>query len=181
MSFAALIHPQTRRHVADTTEVVIAPTASAYVRLLAVPDVPRKSALVIGDPAFDRGAFPALEHLPSAAAEARDVAARYRSRLLLGTDATGLSVLSSITDYDVIHIAAHAAVANGRTDVLAFAFLAAGSRSAVGTLWDVDDHTTRLFSRRLHELLSAGTPVATAVRRVQFELRSRGFPVRTWG
>jgi CHAT domain-containing protein len=64
---------------------------------------------------------------------------------------------------------------------LAFAFLGAGSRSAVGTLWDVEDNAARVFSRHLHRSLTAGMEVATAVRHAQLELRRLGLPARTWG
>jgi CHAT domain-containing protein len=74
----------------------------------------------------------------------------------------------------------------GKSDInsLALAFLAAGSRSSVGSLWAVEDAATRRFSVRLHELLRAGAPVSQAVRRVQLEmLRSSDATlrdVRSW-
>jgi CHAT domain-containing protein len=60
----------------------------------------------------------------------------------------------------------------GESDInsLALAFIAAGSRTSVASLWDVNDSATRQFSVRLHELLRAGTPVAKAVRAVQLEM-----------
>ncbi|HEX6639570.1 MAG TPA: CHAT domain-containing protein [Thermoanaerobaculia bacterium] len=60
----------------------------------------------------------------------------------------------------------------GKSDInsLALAFLAAGSRSSVGSLWDVEDAATRRFSVRLHQLLRAGTPVSQAVRHAQLEM-----------
>jgi CHAT domain-containing protein len=75
----------------------------------------------------------------------------------------------------------------GKSDInsLALAFLAAGSRSSVGSLWDVEDTAARRFSVRLHQLLRAGLPVSPAVRQVQLEmLRSSDDPsssdVRSW-
>jgi len=61
---------------------------------------------------------------------------------------------------------------NGESDVgsLALAFLAAGSRSSVGALWDVDDAVTRRFSIRLHTLLRAGVKVSEAVRQTQVQM-----------
>ena len=61
---------------------------------------------------------------------------------------------------------------SGDSDInsLALAFLAAGSRSSVGSLWDVEDDPTRRFSVRLHQLLRAGMPVAQSVRLVQLEM-----------
>ncbi len=60
----------------------------------------------------------------------------------------------------------------GKSDInsLALAFLLAGSRSSVGSLWTVEDAATHRFSVRLHQLLLAGTPVSQAVRLVQVEM-----------
>jgi CHAT domain-containing protein len=78
------------------------------------------------------------------------------------------------------------ATRTGKSDInsLALAFLAAGSRSAVGSLWDVEDAATRRFSVRLHQLLREGAPAADAVRRVQLEMLRSSDPslndVRSW-
>jgi CHAT domain-containing protein len=74
----------------------------------------------------------------------------------------------------------------GDSDInsLALAFIAAGSRATVATLWDVEDVPTRRFSVRLHKLLRSGIPVSQAVRLVQLEmLRSSNASlndVRSW-
>ena len=62
---------------------------------------------------------------------------------------------------------------------LSLAFLAAGARNVVGTLWNVDDEDAAAFSRRLHVELRAGTPPAEAVRRAQRDLLHTR-PVRAW-
>lgn len=74
----------------------------------------------------------------------------------------------------------------GKSDInsLALAFLAAGSRSSVGSLWDVEDAATRRFSVRLHQLLRTGTPVSQAVRHAQLEMLRSSDPTlsapRSW-
>lgn len=50
------------------------------------------------------------------------------------------------------------------------AFLAAGARSVVGTLWEVDDDVAAILFRRFHERLRAGGAPATALREVQLEM-----------
>jgi tetratricopeptide (TPR) repeat protein len=49
----------------------------------------------------------------------------------------------------------------------ATAFLASGYRWVVGTLWNVDDSSSRVMSVRLHELLRGGAAPASALRQVQ--------------
>jgi CHAT domain-containing protein len=62
---------------------------------------------------------------------------------------------------------------------LSLAFLAAGARNVIGTLWNVDDEDGAAFSRLLHAELRAGTAPSEAVRRAQRELlRTR--PLRAW-
>jgi len=53
---------------------------------------------------------------------------------------------------------------------VARAFLAAGARGVVGTLWEInDDIASRLF-RRVHEQILAGHPAVIALRNSQVEL-----------
>jgi CHAT domain-containing protein len=72
----------------------------------------------------------------------------------------------------------------GAVRSLATAFLMGGARTVVGTLWDVDDLTTRAFSSRFHEELRAGAAPALALRRTQLSLlRDRSSSLRqprTW-
>lgn len=198
--------------------VVLAPSGSMYAHLAKMPDAPRKTALVVGDPAFSVAAFPSLSRLPAAAAEAREIAALYEAKLLFDTHARQDPFLHGMAKSDVIHVAAHvqdgvlilagaelapediavmqakagsiAILAGCRTGgmggdhyigSLALAFLAAGSRSAIATLWNVEDSAARRFSRRLHHHLTRGLPAAQAVRRVQLEMIAAGVPARTWG
>ena len=49
----------------------------------------------------------------------------------------------------------------------ALAFVAAGSRAVIGSLWDVDDDATRALSLDVHKQLRAGTSPARALRHAQ--------------
>ncbi len=61
----------------------------------------------------------------------------------------------------------------------AFAFLAAGARNAVGTLWDVDDGMTRTLSTTMHShLLREGRSAADALRLAQLSMLRSGDPAR---
>ena len=53
---------------------------------------------------------------------------------------------------------------------LARAFLAAGARSVVGTLWEIDDDTASRLFRRMHQQIRAGQSPAAALRAAQTAL-----------
>lgn len=68
------------------------------------------SALVVGDPAFDRGLLPWLSRLPGALDEAEAVHGLYgdSSRLLFDEEATSEAVRHALAGRQVLHLAAHA-------------------------------------------------------------------------
>jgi CHAT domain-containing protein len=53
---------------------------------------------------------------------------------------------------------------------IARAFLAAGARSVVGTLWEVDDDTVAPLFRRMHRQLHDGANASAALRTAQISL-----------
>lgn len=124
---------------------------------------------------------------------AHAVASRHepmRSMLLLAPDAatpTGVvyagDVAAATCKAQVVVLAGcrTAAAAETRYDIhsLGLAFLAAGARNVVGTLWNVDDEEAERFSGRLHANLSAGVQPAEAVRRAQCDLLATR-PLRVW-
>ncbi|MEA2465751.1 MAG: hypothetical protein QOJ98_3498, partial [Acidobacteriota bacterium] len=62
----------------------------------------------------------------------------------------------------------------------AFAFLAAGSRNVVGSLWAADDAAARVLSRYFHQQLRAGAAPSDALREAQLAmLRSSDPSLRT--
>ena len=111
LPFATLMRPSGRFLVEDT-EVVIAPNASVLVhsaeRLRQAVGPPR-SALVIGDPDFDKERFPTLARLTDARAEALTIRRQYPAgELALSRDATPSFFHAAAGRYDVVHFAGHA-------------------------------------------------------------------------
>lgn len=65
--------------------------------------------VTVGDPAFDRSAFPSLELLPAAALEAREVAALYPGSVaLLGKEAQPSRIHQELRGRRALHYAGHA-------------------------------------------------------------------------
>lgn len=67
---------------------------------------------------------------------------------------------------------------------IALAFLVAGSRSVIASLWDIDDVGTSAFSLAIHRSLRAGISAADALREAQIAAIRRGGPefrnIRIW-
>ena len=59
-------------------------------------------------------------------------------------------------------------------------FLAAGARSVVSTLWDVDDTGARIFVTAFYAALRAGSPRDEALQRARQVCRDEGLPPRDW-
>jgi len=64
---------------------------------------------------------------------------------------------------------------------IARSFLAAGARSVIGTLWDVDDDRSSSIFASIHRDLARGRPVVDAVRDAQLDAIRRGESAKTWG
>ena len=68
---------------------------------------------------------------------------------------------------------------------IARSFLAAGTKSVIGTLWDVDDQLSAPLFARIHRDVSAGMPVALALREAQLSAIRNGDPAfahpKAWG
>lgn len=73
----------------------------------------------------------------------------------------------------------------GSVRSLAAAFLAAGSRSTVASLWPVDDDISRVFALALHRALRDGMTLAAATRAARLEMKRSADPrvnaSRAWG
>jgi CHAT domain-containing protein/tetratricopeptide (TPR) repeat protein len=133
--FAGLIHPETGRYLVEDRFVAVAPSAAAYAAALRRGkaleeggEAKAASALVVGDPAFDRGRFPDLGDLPGAAAEARWVAGLYGVQPLTGDAATKSSFLARAPEAGSIHWAGHAGL-NADLPMLSYLLLAPESGS----------------------------------------------------
>jgi CHAT domain-containing protein/Tfp pilus assembly protein PilF len=112
LPYGALISSATGRYLIEDYLPTYAPSASLFV--LCAEEANRKSSLStehllsVGNPSFDRSAFPDLEDLPAAARESEEIVKFYPShQLLLGPDAKKKAVLREIERADVIHLATH--------------------------------------------------------------------------
>lgn len=115
LPFGSLISRTSGKYLIEDYVPSISPSASMLI--LASKEATFKGGsreeriLSVGNPHFDRKAYPALPDLPSAAWEATTVASFYRpqaSRLLVGDDARVKSVINEIADADIVHFALHA-------------------------------------------------------------------------
>lgn len=59
---------------------------------------------------------------------------------------------------------------------LAYAFLAAGSGAVVGSLWDIDDDTSRVFMTAFHRRIRSGVAPSAALRETQLEMLGSSNP-----
>jgi hypothetical protein len=65
-------------------------------------------------------------------------------------------------------------------DGLARAFLTAGARSVIASLWPVEDRDALELSGELHQRLAAGEGAAPALRAAQLALKGKGRPAQAW-
>jgi len=232
--FAALLHPKKGTHLVEEASIVIAPSATAWLRETKARRQAPDNAFLAADPTLPRFDIN-LSPLPNTRVEAAQIAAFYpHSDVVVGNDASRANVVNGIRRSDVVHLAMHTLVnlsdpwmsalplsANdtdhsllylreiasmklrnapivvlagcrtgravtgpGSIRSLADAFLAAGTRSVVASLWTVDDDSARYFSVLLHRRLSQGESAPEAVRASQLEmLRSTNSlyrRIRTW-
>jgi CHAT domain-containing protein len=63
---------------------------------------------------------------------------------------------------------------------VAYAFVAAGSRDVIATLWPIDDSASASFFARVHQHLADGEPPERALRAVQIEGIRNGEPLSMW-
>src|SRR6185369_8979861 len=113
--FAALVSPASGKYFFDEHLSMTSPSASVF--LTCSENATRNSAarkekiLSVGNPSFDRAAFPELDDLPAAGREAAEVSGQYSSSVVLAENrATKPAVKSEIEKSDVIHFAIHSTV-----------------------------------------------------------------------
>lgn len=134
--FAALLDTARGRWLVEMHPLRFAPTLRDAARG-ARPLSPAPRALVVADPAFDAEAYPGLQRLPGAGAEARAVAALYPgARVLAGPAADRAAVAATLGRAEVVHFAGHALFDEARPS--ASALVLAPSAGAGGRL-DADE------------------------------------------
>ena len=135
LPFATLISPASGKYLIEDFFIGMVPSASVLIRSSEYAKEKTgtrdETVLSIGNPNFDRNAFPGLPALPGAGREARSVGAVYRQRtVLVGPEASPVRVASELKNADVIHIATHA-VAHARSPMLTKLLLAGGRQDGV--------------------------------------------------
>ncbi len=169
LPFNALISPDTDRYLISDYLVSFAPSANTF--LLSTDGAVKRSGateervLSVGDPRFDRDAFPGLPDLPSSGKEAEAVSRCYKSRgCLVGENATKTRVRNEMAKADVIHLASHYVIDERNpmfSKLLLTDELKGGSKgqSSDGVLQALDIYRTRLPVTRLVTLSACQTGV----------------------
>ena len=115
LPFAALVSPDSGRYLFEDHLLMTSPSASVFLSCSenALKKIGQKdeNILSVGNPTFDRAAFPDLDNLPDAGREAVEVGRNYKSRVVLPENlATKAAIKSYIERSDVIHLALHSKV-----------------------------------------------------------------------
>jgi CHAT domain-containing protein len=112
LSFNALISSSTDKYLINDYTLTFAPSANIFMaaseQALQRSQSKEEKLLSVGDPHFDRDAFPELHDLPSSSREAEEIGGFYKSScVLVGDQATEQKVRSEMDRADVVHIATH--------------------------------------------------------------------------
>jgi CHAT domain-containing protein len=114
LPFSAMFDQSRGRFMIEDHSCLVVPSLELYLSLLehrSSAAYTTRRLLAVGDPAFDRGRFPALRNLPHAREEALAVAALYPDALsLVGESATRQRILDELPGRQVIHLAAHVVI-----------------------------------------------------------------------
>ena len=132
--FSALISPASQKYLIE--DYVVTTSQSPSVFLLSSKYATQKAPvkderlLSVGNPRFDRAAFPDLEDLPNAKQEATEIAANYKYNLpLLDGDATVAAVKNEMPRSDVVHLALHSVLDSDLPLNSSLLFAKSGSQS----------------------------------------------------
>jgi CHAT domain-containing protein len=165
--FAALRDPASSRYFVQDHASAIAASATLYVLGLARDrEIARRqqglTALLIGDPEFDRRVYSTLEPLPDARAEAQKIARLYgrQGDLRVGVAAGRDALLRGAAGRTVLHIASHALANLLHPDLAALPL--APTAGDDGTLYARDVVRLPLGETRLVVLAGCGTGTGRA-------------------
>jgi CHAT domain-containing protein len=118
LPFAALISPGSGRYLIEDYQPMFAPSATIYLarseRTGQTTDRDHERLLAVGNPTFDRAAFPSLPPIPSTRQQVEKIAELYRSPSVR-TDASAREevIKREMEESDVIHLASHYVVYEG--------------------------------------------------------------------
>jgi len=118
----------------------------------------------VSDPALSRLEFASPDGLPSGDVLAQEI---------LGVDLGRVSVVV----LGACRTGWGANVAGEGVLSLSHAFLGAGARSVLGSLWDVDDRATRALLTAVHKAMASGQTLSEAVRTAQLSALASSDPM----
>lgn len=115
--FSALISPASQKYLIEDYVVTTSQSPSVFLscskNATAKAQVKDERLLSVGNPRFDRAAFPDLEDLPNAKKEAQEIAANYHDSLsLIESEATAAALKQQMPRSDVVHLALHSRLDN---------------------------------------------------------------------
>jgi CHAT domain-containing protein len=116
LPYGALVSPESGKYLIEDYVLTMSPSSSVFINCTTraktqAIETTKERLLSVGNPAFDRQAFPELPNLPSARWEATEVAAYYNpAQILLESDATKERVIGAMEQANVVHLASHALV-----------------------------------------------------------------------
>jgi CHAT domain-containing protein/cytochrome c-type biogenesis protein CcmH/NrfG len=114
LPFVALLSSDSGRYLIQDHALVFSPSSSVFIVNTQVasnkPAAVNEKLLSVGNPTFDRSAFPSLSDLPSAATEAETIAQFYNppgAMVLTGKQAHKEQVIRGMESSDILHFASH--------------------------------------------------------------------------
>ncbi|HEX7184195.1 MAG TPA: CHAT domain-containing protein [Thermoanaerobaculia bacterium] len=169
--FAALYHREAGRFFIEDHPVAIAPSLTQILLAgrrspMSQQSADTPSALLIGNPAFDRNLFRSLRPLSGAEDEiALARTAFQKSRVLVGEDVTKSRLLSEMDQFDIFVFAGHTVI-NARLPSRSYLVLAPSSESPDPGLLLAAEIRTRRFRRLNLVVLSACSSVGPRGARI---------------
>jgi CHAT domain-containing protein/Flp pilus assembly protein TadD len=147
LPFAALVSPESGRYLIEDWAVFYAPSLNVLWGCSEIargkPRSNHEVILSVGNPAFNREAYPNLPLLQSAEREARSIAALFKNPTrLLGPEASKEKMLRAMQSADVIHFAGHYVI-DDTNPLLSKMLLAAGDAN------DPDEHRSVLYANEI--------------------------------
>lgn len=170
LPFVALVSPDSGRYLIQDHALFFSPSSSVFIVNTQVandkPAAANEKLLSVGDPSFDRRAFPSLSDLPSAATEAETIARFYNPpvpTVLTGKQARKGAVITGMESSDVLHLASHYVV-DEHSPMRSQLLLALAARvdrtdSTDGSLFASDIYNMKLVRPRVAILSACSTGV----------------------
>jgi CHAT domain-containing protein/Flp pilus assembly protein TadD len=157
LPFAALYSAQSGKWLLEEFQLLYAPSTTLFLHYTAEAErragKKNERLLSVGNPAFDRQAFPTLGDLPAAEKEAFQIAALYQHPVLLtGNRATEEAIRRELEKVDVIHLALHH-IPDERSALISRMLLASGDPSNSATDGLLEAHEILQYKLRQTRLV----------------------------